>query len=668
MPPSQSLSLRPGADAGPGWVRPVALVAAAAWLEGVLRVATGSPLVDASVVVPLLFAVTAGLVLHLVSGFFGRVGRSTVVALGLTGLTLGYAAQVVYFQVFRTFSTVYSAANAGQVAEFAPDIAATVSANGPLLALLVLPPVLVLPVVSRWAPTPASTWRHRGLVLAVALAAHGAALGLIHLGDREPNSPWDLYYRSSYPVASVEQLGLLTTMRLDATRTLVGFEPAGIDPPPEEEPDVEEPSPSPAPGGPVTPTAEPVDYHTLDIDFARLAANATDSKLTSAHTWFGKRKPTATNDHTGRFAGYNVVLVTAEGYSHLAIDKEVTPTLYRMTHEGVNFTNFYNPLWGVSTSDGEYVATTGLIPKPGVWSLARSSDNALPYTLGNQLAELGYETRAYHNHTYDYYDRHLSHPNLGYTYRGVGNGLKVKKTWPESDVEMVAETVDDFVDSEPFHTYYMTVSGHLRYSFGGNFIARKNRDLVADLPYTEAGRAYLATQIELDRALELLLEELEDAGVADRTLIAVSADHYPYGLTRAEIEDLAGHPVDGNFELHRSSFLLYAPGMVPETVDRPVSSLDILPTLSNLLGLAYDSRLLMGVDAFSDSPPLVIFNNRSFITDKGRFNARTRRFVPAPGAEVPDGYRARVSADIDRRFYFSALVLDADYYAIARPR
>ena len=78
---------------------------------------------------------------------------------------------------------------------------------------------------------------------------------------------------------------------------------------------------------------------------------------------------------------------------------------------------------------------------------------------------------------------------------------------------MVAATVGDYTGAAPFHTYYMTVSGHLRYTFGGNFIARKNRDLVADLPLGEHARAYLATQIELDRALELLLKELEAAGV-----------------------------------------------------------------------------------------------------------------------------------------------------------
>jgi hypothetical protein len=98
--------------------------------------------------------------------------------------------------------------------------------------------------------------------------------------------------------------------------------------------------------------------------------------------------------------------------------------------------------------------------------------------MGNQLKRLGYITKAYHNHSYDYYDRHLSHPNAGYEYKGLGNGLNVTKTWPESDLEMMELTLPEYIGNQPFHAYYMTVSGHMRYTFKGNFIANKNKKVV----------------------------------------------------------------------------------------------------------------------------------------------------------------------------------------------
>lgn len=310
---------------------------------------------------------------------------------------------------------------------------------------------------------------------------------------------------------------------------------------------------------------------------------------------------------------------------------------------------------------------TGLLPKAGVWSMLRSANNSLPFTMGRQFQALGVDTKAYHNHTYTYYQRDQSHPNLGYDYKGIGNGLDVRKTWPESDLEMMQKTVDEYINQERFHTYYLTISGHMNYSYNGNFIASKNRDLVKHLPYAEPAQAYLACQIEFDRAMEYLLLRLEEAGVAEKTLLVISADHYPYGLEKRDLDELAGHEVEENFELYRSSLLIYAKGMTPEVVEKPVSSLDILPTISNLLDLPFDSRLLSGTDIFSDSAPLVIFNNRSFITDIGRYNARSKEFTLTPGASAPEDYAAQVSQMIEYKFTAAARILDKDYYRRVLP-
>ncbi|MEQ6391142.1 sulfatase-like hydrolase/transferase [Bacillaceae bacterium S4-13-58] len=191
----------------------------------------------------------------------------------------------------------------------------------------------------------------------------------------------------------------------------------------------------------------------------------------------------------------------------------------------------------------------------------------------------------------------------------------MKKTWPESDLEMMELSIPEYIDDQPFHAYYMTVSGHMQYNFFGNQMAMKNKKYVEDLPYSDAGKTYLATQVELDRALEYLLKKLEEKGIADKTFIALSADHYPYGLENEVIEELSGKKVDQNFDLYKSTFILDTKNMDPITIEDPTSSLDILPTLSNLMGLDYDSRLLIGRDVISESDPLVFFLNKSFITD-----------------------------------------------------
>lgn len=485
---------------------------------------------------------------------------------------------------------------------------------------------------------------------------------MVASGDRSQNTAYDLYFHNSSPVLSVEKLGLLTSMRVDLMRLLTDWspvlkEPALVITPPVKQEELDKQTEE-------LPGEIPEQYNVMDIDFDTLIADEKNDTIKRMHQYFSQVPPTKKNENTGKFKGYNLILITAEGFSPYGVDKEVTPTLHKLVHEGFQFTDFYVPLWDVSTSDGEYVALNGLIPKAGVWSFSKSGNNHVPFVMGNQLGNLGYKTVAYHNHTYSYYDRHVSHPNMGYSYKGIGNGLDIKETWPSSDLEMMEKTTGDYMKDEPFHAYYMTVSGHLEYNFGGNQMAYKNKDFVSHLNHSDQAKAYMATQIELDKAMEHLLSQLEKEGVADNTLIALSADHYPYGLDYETIDEFEGKEVERNFDLYKSNLIIYAKGMEETIITKPVSSLDILPTLSNLIGLEYDSRLLMGTDIFSDSDPLVIFRNKSFITDKGRYNAETKKFTPVAGEEVNQSYLDQMIAIVDQKFYYSAQILENDYYRV----
>ena len=158
-------------------------------------------------------------------------------------------------------------------------------------------------------------------------------------------------------------------------------------------------------------------------------------------------------------------------------------------------------------------------------------------------------------------------------------------------------------------------------------------------------------------------KRLEEAGVADRTVIVLSADHYPYGLTDEETGELQGHPLETNFEKYRNACIIYKKGMTPETVDWPCSSLDLLPTLCNLFGLEYDSRFYVGHDVFSDAKPLIIFQNRSWITDQARYNAETGAVESLTGAEVSDEYVDRIDSIVSNKFAISTKILENDYWA-----
>lgn len=624
--------------------------------ELIVRFRTAQVFFSGGLVPLLLFPLVAAGLLYVVSGIFPHRVCRVLEQIFAYGFFLFYASQLVYHHIFHFFYAAYSVGNSGQVLEFWRVTLNAIWAELPWLLLMALPPVLlsVFGAVFRAEHLPL---RRAAVLTAAALALHFFCVLLLPAFGTAPMSPYDLYHNTNDLPQGAEQLGLLTAFRLDLQRLLFGFEDRELVMP-------TEPTDTTEPSTVIPPTevAVETEYNVTEIDFDRLLGETDDETVRQLHTWFSGRTPTQKNDMTGIFSGCNLIQIVAESFSYLAIDPILTPTLYRLQTEGMNFTNFYTPYWGVSTSDGEYVTLTGTLPKSGTWSFYDSSDNAMPLTLAQQFKHLGYGARAYHDHSYTYYHRDQSHPNLGFVFKAVGNGLDITDQWPESDVEMIDVSTAEYMNGSPFYTYYMTVSGHLSYNFDTNSMAIKHADEVADLPYSESVRAYLACQIELDRALALLLERLEEAGLAENTVIVLSADHYPYGLTVAEQSELAGHEIDESFELYRNACIIYKKGMTPQTVDRLASSLDLLPTLSNLFGLEFDSRLYMGQDVFSDAAPLVIFSNRSWLTEFGSFYSVTGALTSFTDRPISDEHAQYYNSVISNRFLVSEWVLDTDYW------
>ncbi|MBE6934475.1 MAG: LTA synthase family protein [Ruminococcaceae bacterium] len=589
-------------------------------------------------------------------------------------------AQLVYYSLFDTFFSAFSMANGGQVLEFWKIALQAIGKNFFWILLQATPLISLCVLKKRFYAAPAGSQWQRGLLSVAASVMLQLLLiwNLSWFGGTAVTTPYDLYHNNMDSYLSVNRLGLNTAMRLDITHLLGGKQVQGsislgnptptMPPIPTQPAETQPTQPGTEPEKPTVDTSPNV----LDIDFDALIAGESNDAIREVHQFFQSRQPSNKNEKTGMFEGCNLIMITAEAFSPVFVTEERTPTLYKLMHEGFNFTNYYVPTWGASTTDGEYCFLTGTIPKPNVWSFRESADNAMPLTMSMQLKERGYNAFAYHGHTYTYYKRNEYLTNLGFYYRGYGgssdgkkvNGLPIQYTWPESDLEVVDVTTGDFVGKSPFVAYYMSISGHRNFAFDGNQISRKNLEYVKNEPYSEEVKAYIACQLELEFSLTLLMERLEEAGQLENTVIVLTADHYPYGLTDAQYSELLGHPVETNFERHKNACIIYKPGMTPETIDKPASHFDILPTLSNLFGLEFDSRLYMGRDVFSEAAGLVVFPNYSWITDYASYNAGTGKVENRTSYEVTEEYVEGVQRDMTNRFAVSMRILDYDYWAI----
>lgn len=494
-------------------------------------------------------------------------------------------------------------------------------------------------------------------------------------------------YRDAYNFNNaVCSFGLVTGTRLDIQYSIFGDPSAGefvIEQPAEPSAPEEDSSQSEEPSR--QPEEQPVEYgyNVTDIDFDTIIANTSDKTLLNVHKYVQSLSGTKQNAYTGLFKGKNLILIAAESFSKEVIDPVRTPTLYRLSTKGIKFTDFYQPTWGGSTSTGEYSILTGLVPTAGVSSILKIADCDLSFTIGNKLKNEGYFSAAYHDGTYTYYSRNLTHTKFGYeTFTAFGNGLENvmnNKVWPASDLEMFEGTLSDYIDKQPFSVYYMSVSGHGFYTNFNNGMSMKNRAEVENLDYSTTVQAYLAANMELEHALAYLVDELEKAGIADDTVIAICPDHYPYALEKGEswgnsedyLGELYGFTVTNSAERDHNALILWSGCLENEnndmatTISTPTYSLDILPTLCNLFGVEYDSRLLVGRDVFSDAEAIVVWPDYNWKTERGYYDYTRKQFIPAEGNEAADDeYIDRINSIVRNKIAYSKAVLNYDYFKI----
>ncbi len=601
----------------------------------------------ANTLLVILFSVPFIYLFTILSSLFNKKINRVISIIWSIILTIIYGSQLIYYVFYNSIFSIFSLTNgAGQAADFMGEIFNKIFENFWILLFMILPTLLFIIFGKRIFEFRRVKTIFRIELISLIVTSILLTV-IINFSSSGMYSLKRIYKETHAPMITINKVGLLSMEVVDLERFLFGFE---------EKMYIDEET------GEVVELEPEIKYNSLDIDFASLIEEETDETVLSMHNYFSSLTPTKQNEYTGLFKDKNLIYITAEGLDVIAVDKELTPTLYKLVNNGFVFENYYQPLFTVSTSDGEYQFMNGLIPKEGVWSFFRSSNIYMPYGLGRVFKNAGYDVaNAYHDHTYTYYDRELSHPNLGFDkYIGCGNGLEKLMNcnrWPESDVEMIDATINDYINADKFMAYYMTVSGHLNYNFMGNSMSAKNRDFVRDLPYSEHVQAYLAANIELDRALEKLINYLTEAGRLDDTVIVVSPDHYPYGLTDSELNEISKTDRSDKFEKYHTSLILYNSAMEENIkVTKYVSSIDVLPTVYNLFGISFDSRLLMGRDALSEEDGLVMLSNRSWINENGKYDSISGKFT-AFKDNLPEDYAEKTNKKVYQKFTMSSLLL-----------
>lgn len=358
-----------------------------------------------------------------------------------------------------------------------------------------------------------------------------------------------------------------------------------------------------APSALETPSAKASGFNTLDLDFAALSSRESREEIAQIHSYFSTRIPSEKNEKTGLLQGCNLIQLTATVSGHWETEAKQMPTLSRMSREGILFSDHRLPYRDAGAPANDLALLAGIIPTGGYASQDAAAACYMPLTMVQQLISRGYS--AWGIHCCDGKDC------------SRGRYLEALGCECAEARQPLRDALDRFIG-----------------------------DCTARSPFTLYCTQDSACGIsDLEDALSLLVIRLEQADMLENTLIVLSLEFPESGSSTGLC-------------------ILWRPGTAPEIVDTPTSPLDLLPTLSNLFGLSYDSRLYMGRDVFSGEEALVVFSDGGWLTELAAYDAGSGKTTPLTDAPLEAGYTDRITSEVRQRLLISSGIVVYDYWRI----
>ena len=424
---------------------------------------------------------------------------------------------------------------------------------------------------------------------------------------------------------------------------------------------------------------EPVTDYTRIIDdtaWKTLIDNTTNSTYNAVNNYLINRSITPKNEYTGLFKGKNLIIILMESVNEIAIyNKDYFPTLYKMYNEGISFKNNYSPRNNCSTGNNEMTVLTSLWTINNTCTANSYNKNKYFQASFNVFNREGYKTAAFHDYTQKFYFRGTSLPNMGASaYYGVEKlGIPYSTSYTEADdKDMFKAAKQYYMNDAPFMVYFASVTPHQSYT-ASQTCSDRYFAKYKELGYSDYLSRYLSKMQVFDEAMKELLDELEETGELDNTVIAMFGDHFPYGLTDNDINDFfnknnAGYTINRNSttnkNVDKTPMLIYNSTLEsPIQVTDYTTIIDLLPTLLNLFDMNYDPRLYLGTDALSETHvSRAYFSDKSWVDENGFYYAPNNKMTYTSDKKYDAATIASINKEISQRQNMSATAIQNNYF------
>lgn len=358
----------------------------------------------------------------------------------------------------------------------------------------------------------------------------------------------------------------------------------------------------------------------------------------------------------GAAKGKNLIIIQMESFQnflvHLSIDgQEITPNMNKLADGSMYFPKFFQQVGQGNTSDAEFIVNTSFYVPPDGPATDIYASKVLP-SLPKLLQAHGYDTATFHTNEVDFWNRGALYDALGFdryydkTYFGEEDAV----FYGASDEVLYTKTAAELKRMNerdtPFYSHVISMSAHNPFTIPENkykmqLPERYEGTLIGD---------YIRAQNYADYALGQFIGELKASGVWDDSLVVLYGDHrgLPIFSLQEEdkvlLEELLGHEYTERDLINIP--LIIASGGVgsPSVKEQLGGQVDILPTVSNLLGVSLKDHLHFGQDLLNQTAYNLL--PQRYYLPTGSFVNNEELFLSGSGFE--DGQHYTLSGDGSR--------------------
>ncbi|MGL5244770.1 MAG: LTA synthase family protein, partial [Sarcina sp.] len=342
----------------------------------------------------------------------------------------------------------------------------------------------------------------------------------------------------------------------------------------------------------------PIGYHIYDIStFSTMEEKLTKEQKQEVDKWMEDNyENIVDNKYKGILKDKNIIVIQWESLEEFVIGaktngQEITPNMNKLLSHSLFFDNIYEQNREGTTSDGEFMANTGLLPlrKESVFlNYPWRYTNSLPRILEKE----GYTTITSHGEVGGNWNWAEAHTGLGmnelwdlYSY-----DYSDKMYMGLYDKSYLAQ-LDDRVDNElkkkqPFYLFATTLTSHGPF----DLLPKEDRELnlPKDVDDTYLG-GYFQSVHYTDKHLGIFIDELRKKGILKNTALVIYGDHA--GVNKYYSSQLEGLNYENRWWAQNDlkvPLIIYDESIPGEVISTNGGLSDLTPTLAYLMGINRD--------------------------------------------------------------------------------